>query len=388
MEGPADDPGEFDPRVRIYSETTGDVRPVRKDAVQGLDEFVESWEHNVFLPHPMEFSGWQMADDEHPAGEGRPGYRIVHKTIRSFVLPQVLIPLTNLQIRFTNGPVTWGEPRFREALASRAAGAFILPEWGTLELSQGEASYKWEPNVQVSIEAYQETTPDGNYLEILYVLPEGEWAGYYDMVAAGRAGVATMTMMLDFLYGELVLGPVLTEEVGELFDDWHWNRLIGGRTVAMESQARLEALDGNVFLGRVGEAIARHQDKSEEERNRIKISAQWYWRADAEPELVQRYIAYWLCIEALELGENANIAPVKDAVARLLGVERREVSDPLGRIYSVRNGLVHGSRREVGRESLERVRAVAVALLELHSLGSVSAASLAGLRWSMDFAGP
>lgn len=360
------------------------MKPVRRDAVEGLDKFIEGWEHNTYLPHSLRFSGWQMADEAHPAGTGTPGYRVVHKTIRTFVFPQVSMTFSNLQLKFGTGPITWGEPRFQGALNGRTPGTFLLPESGELEvLANNKVSYKWQPNVQINMTAHQEDTPSVNHIEILYALPQEAGDQYEDMIAGGRAGVATLTMMIDRIYGERVLGPVITEEVGEVFEDWHWNRLLGGRSVGMESQARLEQIDGNKFVERLSEVVDGHLHRPDKIRNRIKIASQWYWRAEAEPERVQQYIGYWLCIEALELEENSNIAPIKNRVAELLKVARDTVSVPIGRIYSIRNRLVHGTAREVDVEHVERVRALAVALLEFHGLGLVTPGSGAGLRWAV-----
>ena len=50
---------------------------------------------------------------------------------------------------------------------------------------------------------------------------------------------------------------------------------------------------------------------------------------------------------------------------------------------TTRGGLVHGAIREVDPEALERVRAVAVALLESHSLGALTPVTYDGLRWAV-----
>ncbi|WP_426561370.1 hypothetical protein ACPPVT_14395 [Angustibacter sp. McL0619] len=371
---------EFEPRARIVDALTGESRPVPKAQIHGLDSFADSWQHYVEVPHEMLFSAWQMADDSHPAGDGKPGYRVVHKTIRTVPIQDVEIGLSNLRITFQNGPVTLGEPRFSGAIEGRRSGSFLVPEWGTMERVPPKWQYKYEPNVNIRIQAHQETTPYANHIEILYHLPEGDWERFDEMMAAGRAGVASLRAMIDFMYGERLLGPVLTEEVGAIFEDWHWNRLLGGRTIAMESQARLDFIDGQSVIDRLSPAMDAFLRMPEEMRNRIKVAAQWYWHADAEQELVQRYISYWLCVEALELGENANIGPVKVAVADLLGVERKIINQSVGRMYGIRNGLVHGSIREVARVAVEGVESLAVALLELRTLGHVSAARLAALR--------
>lgn len=372
---------EYEPRARVVNGTTGEVRPVRKDQLTGLDEFIGAWKQNVDVPQELMFDAWQMSDEAHPAGEGKPAYRLVHKTLRTVPFPQVSLMHPNLQVNFANGPVTLGEPRFAEALSGRKTGSFMVPEWGSIEqVDEGGVGYSFQRNVNIRMEAHQETTPSANYLEILYELPDGDWTRYEQMVAAGRAGIASLTVMLDLLYGERLLGPVLTEEVGEVFDDWHWNRRIGGRTISMESQARLEMIDGNVFVERLSHAIAGQLELAPEARNRVKIAAPWYWRADSEPELSQRYIAYWLCVEALELGQNANIGPVLTRVAELLGVDRSMVKDSVGRMYGIRSGLVHGTIRDVAPEAVERVRSLAIALLESRSLKVVSGPRLEALR--------
>ncbi|WP_435736179.1 hypothetical protein V5D56_15445 [Cellulosimicrobium sp. PMB13] len=382
--GPATD--EYDRRANIYSNQSGEVTPVRKDQIHGLDSFIEGWRHNVEFPHQLSFGGWQMSDEEHPAGTGRPAYRLVHKTIRTIPNPQVSMLYPNLRINVGNGKVTFGEPRFGDALAGRLPGIFIVPEWGELKQSGLDYGYEWQPNANLKFEGHQEVTPPTNYLEILYELPEGDWSEFDAMLAAGRAGVAELTAMIDFMYGARLLGPILTEEVGEVFEDWHWNRLLGGRSLGMESQARMEVLDGQRFIDLVGSAIEKRLELPAEERARLKVASQWYWRADSELDRVQKYIAYWLCIEALELGENANIKPVKLAVARILEIDHKAASAAVGEMYRIRNGLVHGVVRAVEKSALDRVEALAVVLLEEHSLGTVSDQRRDALRVAVELA--
>jgi hypothetical protein len=276
-----DDAAVYDPRVRLGKVGSGESRPVPKDAVHGLDSFADSWESDVELPYELVFSGWQMSDDTHPAGEGQTGYRLVHKTIRT--VPSIALDLTfpNIQIRFHNGPITWGEPRFQGALSGRRAGNYMLPEWGSVRVSGTRREYNFTPNLNVNITAHQDTTPDANYVEILYRLPDGDWTHFADMLGAGRAGVASVTAMLGFMYGERLIGPLITEEVGEVFEDWHWNRLLGGRSVSIESQARAEVIDANQLGQRLKTAMITHIDKAPDERNRIRVAAQWYWKPTA-----------------------------------------------------------------------------------------------------------
>ncbi len=374
--------GEQAPRAWIFDSNTGESRPVSTDEIVGLDDWIANWQSNVEMPHELTFSGWQMADESHEAGSGRPAYRLVHKTVRKVFVPPIEFTFPNLRITFNNGPVTFGAPIFHGTLPGRTAGSYMLPESGVLRLTNdGKAEYDVRPNMHISVEAHQETTPDVNYVEILYELPDGDWGEYGKMLAAGRTGVSSLTALLDFLAGPRVVGPVLTEEVGEVFDDWHWNRWLAGRTVSLESQAQLEVVDGPEFMLQLSSAINRRQNLDDAARARTVIASEWYWQAEAEAEAVQRYIFYWLVVEALELKPNStDIGPVKRRVAALLQVDRHLVSGSIGRMYGIRGKLVHGSMRNVNSEQVDRVKALAHSLLEWHTRGSISQKRLVALR--------
>jgi len=87
----------------------------------------------------------------------------------------------------------------------------------------------------------------------------------------------------------------------------------------------------------------------------------------------------------LELGENANIKPLKRKVAQVLDVQMHVVSEAVGRMYGVRSGLVHGSIREVSQDAVGRVNALASALLEFRMLGAVSHRRLEALKGAVQF---
>lgn len=372
--------GEFDPRAWITSDLTGEVTPVLKSDLHGLDEWAENWAVNPDLPSQVSFNAWQMSDDAHPVGAGKTGYRVVFKTIRTVVVPSLNFDLPNLRLSFLNSAITWGEPRFTNALPGRRDGEFLVPQWGKLDLQGPAPGYTAFLDRQVAIEAHQETTPDGNFVEILYQLPSPAGTAWAEQIAAGRAGIAPLTAALDLMFGERVIGPIITEEVGELFEDWHWNREIGGRTVAMEGQARLELLDASYVGKRVGEYLTRTLSLSDDDRGSLRIAAQWYWRADKDSDPVLAFLGYWLSVEALELGENASITPLKTSLAALLGVEQSRIAVGVNRMYQLRNKLAHGKLRQVDAERVGEVASLATALLESHALGTISPERLAELH--------
>jgi hypothetical protein len=371
---------EIEPRAWIHDETTGEIKPVLKSDIAGLDEWAENWQVARDLPSIVTFSGWQGNDDQHVVGDGTPGYRIVYKTIRTITVPMLEIDATNLRISFQNGPVKWGEPRFTNALPGRRENHWIVPEWGTLRLDTEPQGYEIQLNPLVEMAAYTENTPSTNYVEILYKFSDGLVRSLAEQLAFGRSATAPLTAALDLIYGERLLGAVITEEVGEIFPDWHWNRLLGGRNVSMEFQARVDLLNAREIAGALNVVLELHAERDEQERARVRIASQWYWRADRDADPVLRFLGYWLCIEALELGDNAKIAPIKAAVAAIIGTTVSEVSEGVGRIYGLRGNIAHGKIRDVKPEEIERVRAVAEALLESKLLGMVTAPRCEALR--------
>ncbi len=363
---------EFDPRVTLHH-ADGRTEPVPADAVLGLDAFVQGWRDDVDEPHSLTLGGWQMADDAHPVGSGRPGYRLVRKTVRTVVVPSIAIVRPNLRIGFVNESITLGEPRFPGALRGRQEGHFLLPQWGSVRYA-GKSHFKYdtEPELPVELSAHQESTPVGNFVEVLYALDEEVPADYDSMIAAGRAAVAPLTVMLDLMYGNRLLGPVVTEEVGEVHDDWHWNRQLGGRRIALEAQANLRVIDALSLSLRLELAIETQISRDAASKARMRVASQWYWTAEAEADPVQKYIGYWLVLEALELGEGSNIKPLRESLSTILGVSVNAVKVPLGRLYGTRSGLVHGSVRSLDLGKVAKVRALAIALLEYHTLNFVS----------------
>jgi hypothetical protein len=369
---------DLDPRARIHH-SDGTEELVRRQDIRGLDEWAKNWAQNP-LPSAMSFSAWQMADDAHPVTGGTPGYRIVYKTIRTIFAPALQMDAGNLLIRCDNDEVTWGETRFPNALAHRREGEWLVPQWGKVTWQGGQGSYGADPGRQVAFDAHQETTPAGNFVELLYRFPEGETLDWAEKLALGRRRIAPLTAAMDLLWGERILGPIITEEVGTLFDDWHWNRLLGGPTVAWEGQAQIAVASASEFRDALDVAFTINREHSEDERERLRVAAQWYWRADREQDRVMKFLSYWLCVEAVALEDGAHkIGPVKRMVAAILDTTENAI-DGIGRIYNVRGEIAHGHSRAVTSEALAGAKAIAEAVLSRRLLGRVSLQRVAALR--------
>lgn len=369
---------EFDPRVHITNGQTGEQTPVRRDELLGVDEFMQSIQVDTELPPEFRFSGWQESDEEHPPGDGRPAYRVVFKTLRTVPTRPAAVVSSNCRVMFANDQVTWGEPRFGRALHWRRPDRYLVPDWG--RVYYGPLRYVRDANNTIPMEAHQDTTPPMNFVEILYVLHE-DAAGkdHHSRLGAARSAVAPLLASIDLCFGPRLLGIRITEEIGEVFDDWHWNRRLDGPTVALEAQAELRYVDGDTVADQIATMFDANSARSEEDRARLRIAAQWYWRADAEVDPVQEFIAHWLTIEALEM-DSPDIAPVKRVVHKQLGGDPAPIAVAVGRLHGLRSKLVHGKTRAVSSRQLTTIRAVSLALLERRLVGIMSTERRKALR--------
>jgi len=91
----------------------------------------------------------------------------------------------------------------------------------------------------------------------------------------------------------------ITEEAGETFDDWHWNRRLNTGLVSAESQAAMRQLEAGTITNEIVPLIEQYQDLPDNERRRLTLACQWYWRADAETDQTTRFISWWLVVESL-----------------------------------------------------------------------------------------
>lgn len=369
---------QFDPRAYITKRLTGERRLIPREDMTGADEFLEAMQSRFELPPEVRFQGWQESDDEHPVGNGRPGYRVIYKTLRTVPTGPVAVESPNCRVSLMNGTVSWGEPRFGRALPWRRPNRYLIPDWGRVYYNP--LRYVRSEDNTVHMEAHQETSAPMNYVEILYVLNDDVASkDHYGKLSAAQAAVAPLLASLDLTFGARLLGVRITEEIGEVFDDWHWNRRLDGPTVALEAQADLAFIEAQAGLGQIRAIFEANAGRSLEHRSRLRIASQWYWRADAETDPVQKFIAFWLVIEALEM-DGPNIAPVKQVVQSLTGDDSVPVAAAIGRLHGLRSRLVHGKQDAVSSVQLGAVEAVSLALLERHLLGVLTDDRKSALR--------
>ena len=81
------------------------------------------------MPDFLAASGWQDSDDDHPPGKGTPAYRVVYKSLKTF-LPEFKMVWPNLVMRTGHGSVRRGGMKFDDVLPLRREGHWLIPQPG------------------------------------------------------------------------------------------------------------------------------------------------------------------------------------------------------------------------------------------------------------------
>jgi hypothetical protein len=325
---------------------------------------------NLDAMHLYRSSGWQLADGEHPQGEGHPGYRVAYKALREMPAGDVTLTSPNVRITFAVGKLERGGVLTPDAVPGRRPSEFVVPEWAErAETVDGVAACSMTSNAAIQFAPWMETV-NASYVEFLCILPEGIDADPGSLTRAGRSMVVSLKTMLDVRYGPRLLGVPWTEEIGEVFDDWHWNRRLDSPSISNEIQLALREHSPREFFDELKGQMEFNMALPIDERRRYELASRWYWLADAEPDSVNRFIQFWIVIESLLMSDHGNITPVKTRTAALLGFEDG-TADFVGRLYDIRNDLVHGNVPGVADESVLKVETLARLILA-GRLGDVS----------------
>ena len=307
---------------------------------------------------PYRMSGWQNVDVDHPADTGHPGYRVAYKTLKLMPTQDIEMLWPNLRVRFAVGTLNRGGVRTPDGVPTREPQHRVVPEYGMrIQEPDGRARYVGCPDRRLTFSAWEENTSGVIYVEFIYRLRDDADTDADSVRRIGRAAVAPAKTILDLLHGPRLLGLPLLEEIGEVFEDWHWNRRLDSVALATELQLRPRVVDSATFLAQVQPAMGRNQAMTETDRARFRLASQWYWLADAQADPVNRFIQYWLVVESLEM-PTTNISPVKARLAEIIGDSTGTAS-----FVGIRGKLVHGNSSDVTTDELDRVRVLARVLL-------------------------
>jgi hypothetical protein len=326
-------------------------------------------------PDWIVFSGWQGGDEDHPLDGGVPAYRIVFKTLRA-VIAEAEVVWPNLRITTGHGVVSRGGVNLPGALPARQAGKWVLPEYGRL-IPDGDV-FRYEPTglEDFVFKAWENDVKDVFYVEFLLKTNADDPSA---QIVEGRDRLAEVKTMFDIRFGPRILGVVLTEEAGEVFDDWHFNRRIGSDQIGHEFQLDVIGVSADDLLDWQTTDMARYEASPVEEKRRLRLASQWYWLAIHERDPVNQYLALWFVVEVLAMPDTTNIRPVRELLATNVGGTEDDWRPFVGRHFGRRSELVHGeAERVVTPEDLTTLRSLVEALLaiELSSLSVERAATL------------
>lgn len=333
------------PRAWLSRDDGGSGEDVSDRLVDG--GFFDGWQQSPDVPQEQVATGWQRCDDAHPPGTGRPAYRAVYKTLRVLPFPALSMEWENLRLTLANGDVERGGMRVPTGIPGRNPRHAIIPEHGRVVEAPGGPTYLSCPDLNMAIEGWEETVQAVSYVELLYVPDAPQDAGtaeptHEDLIARGRAGVASLKVLLDLAIGPRLLAMPLLEEAGETFADWHWNRRLHTGLFSAESQARLRQVEAQETADLLAPLIEQHQGLGPGQRRRLTLASQWYWRADADTDSTTRFVALWLVVESLEMVNTTDIRPVRDRLADLTRTPSDAWREPIGRLFGLRSRLVHG----------------------------------------------
>ncbi len=337
--------------------------------------YIQDMEARKDEPDWLVFSGWQGGDKDHPPGRGAPAYRIVFKTLRALI-GEAEIVWPNLRITTGHGTVSRGGVKLPGALAARQAGKWVLPEYGRL-IQDGEA-LRYQPTglENFVFEAWEDEIKDVFYVEFLL---KTRARGPVEQIVEGRDRLADLKTMFDIRFGPRILGVMLTEEAGEVFDDWHFNRRIGSDQIGHEFQLDVIGVSQDDLLAWQKTDMARNEARAVEEKRRLRLASQWYWLAIHERDPVNQYLALWFVVEILAMPDTTDIRPVRELLAAHVGGTQDDWRNFVGRHFGRRSELVHGeAERVVKPEDLGSLRELVEVLLalELSELSEERAAAL------------
>jgi hypothetical protein len=303
-------------------------------------------------------------DERHPPDGGSPGYRLVYKTLG--LVPDKRLEINsksaNLKIFFAIREIDLGGHVVDGTLVGRTPNTLVLP--GFLRLTPGkndESTVTPIPNLEVNISGANKHFERASYIEFLL---KTDSSVPIEILNEGRSKLARFKVMLDLIIGRQLLGTPIAEEVGRIFDDWHWVHHISTPAVILESTKPIQKIPITELRDRLSAAISFQEDLTDDDLRRLKLAAEWYWKSDHEPDPVNQFIQLWISIEATEMPDSTNITPVKNRLATITETDYALWDSPVGRLCGLRGRLVHGNAHAVRPMQLRAMKIICLTLLE------------------------
>jgi hypothetical protein len=185
-------------------------------------------------------------------------------------------------------------------------------------------------------------------------------------MAEGRRRLGYLKALIELSFGPRVLGLLITEELGEVFADGHFNRNLQSEQVGNEWQLDLAAVSDEQAMEWARHPLGTLNTRTLEDREKLSLACDWYWRSTQTADLVTEYLELWFVVEAAAMPDTTNIRPVRERLAAGFGGDESDWQEVVGRHYGRRSRLVHGQgRRQAEEVDVEGLRDLVQALLEL-----------------------
>ena len=253
--------------------------------------------------------------------------------------------------------------RLGEALPLRREGHWLLPQPGETVIEGSTMTFKPAGVANFEFHAWQEQIEELFFVELVLHTTEERPDR---RLAEGRSRLALLKTLIELAFGPRVLGALVTEGLGEVFPDGHFNRSLGSACVGNEWQMGLAAVTPDAFSAWLKRTLATYLQRPVGELQRISLACDWYWRSTQTSDLVTEYLELWFVVETIAMRNTTNVRPVRECLSAAFGGSEDEWKDLVGRHFSRRSKLVHGNaKREVAEEEVESLRDLVQALLEL-----------------------
>jgi hypothetical protein len=313
------------------------------------------------FPDLFTISGWQNSDAEHPPGGGVPAYRVVYKTLKTFV-PETAFNWPNLLVRMGHGDVHRGGVVLAGAMPTRREGRWLLPQAGTVTIASDTMTFHPRNTKNYAFQAWEENVADLFFVElILHNTVEGP----DERIAEGRRRLAYLKTLLEIRFGTRLLSAQITEEIGEVFPDGHFNRNLQSQVVGNEWQTDLAAITRDQLLAFAHKHVNGPPTLGQSDRERLGLACDWYWRSTQTPDRVTEYLELWFVVEALAMPDTTDIRPVRERLAAAFGGNEQDWRTLVGTHFGRRSKLVHGqTHREINQAQVDELRELVQALLE------------------------
>jgi len=202
----------------------------------------------------------------------------VYKTIRIPIVGTLNLNWPNLNVRMWHGSVKIGRPTIEPSNPGRKEGYLIVPEWGSVVDTDDGAVYETTRASSPVLSAEEEELTDGSFVEFTLTTDSDK---PNEQVAEGRRTLASLHTMIDLSFGRRLLGVPLSEEVGELFEDGHFNCSVQSSLVGMESLTTVKLLPVQILKGWADHVLERHIHRPAAEKETLALASEWYRLAES-----------------------------------------------------------------------------------------------------------